>query len=412
MAKLFIPSKLKVGFQNRNDTFTGKLAYVTYYDEKGKLRKEGSWTGWIDKSIDTLEIDNKPLAGFVLNKGVQRNGYWGSGRSIVRVHHPDGFEFEISIDNLIGILMHSDVSKRDIVEECVFAWAGSDLVLLPVNSQDYLDSLEYTKKQDGKVSAKSLVPGRQYALKKNDHVLTYVGYYEWFDFNVTHEEIGTRSYYSAMSWLSITKQVSKGKKHVFFDGNQFVVPSVATLSGEVSTDINPDFSAIVDKFFHTTHSQPIAGLAIEPVEVKDYTIDYSSPLCSLYRLTMATDKMTGYERITHKAHGHYFHEQPDAAKQAALVCSSLGQRDFDVTFNNGFTQTSAGNEHTCALPFDAEGKLEDVVYPSDIQFVGESVPGYLKPRYSARYVALLNKLGYGHLRYKLQNGNISKGEKV
>ena len=31
--------------------------------------------------------------------------------------------------------MHSDVSKRDIVEEMVYAWNGKDLVLLPVNSE-------------------------------------------------------------------------------------------------------------------------------------------------------------------------------------------------------------------------------------------------------------------------------------
>ena len=39
----FIPKKIKVGYQDRDDTYTGKLAYVIYYDEKGKLRKENSW---------------------------------------------------------------------------------------------------------------------------------------------------------------------------------------------------------------------------------------------------------------------------------------------------------------------------------------------------------------------------------
>ena len=35
---IYIPEKIKVGYQNRNDTYTKKLAYVIYYDEKGKLR--------------------------------------------------------------------------------------------------------------------------------------------------------------------------------------------------------------------------------------------------------------------------------------------------------------------------------------------------------------------------------------
>ena len=48
MNQLFIPGKIKVGYQNRDGTYTGKLAYVIYYDSKGKLRKEKSWTTWCD----------------------------------------------------------------------------------------------------------------------------------------------------------------------------------------------------------------------------------------------------------------------------------------------------------------------------------------------------------------------------
>lgn len=39
---IFIPTKINIGFQERSDTYTGKLAYVIYFDEKGKLRKETS----------------------------------------------------------------------------------------------------------------------------------------------------------------------------------------------------------------------------------------------------------------------------------------------------------------------------------------------------------------------------------
>lgn len=41
--KLNIPDKIKVGFQERSDTYTGKLSYVTYINKKGKLAKEISW---------------------------------------------------------------------------------------------------------------------------------------------------------------------------------------------------------------------------------------------------------------------------------------------------------------------------------------------------------------------------------
>lgn len=34
--QLYIPKKIKVGFQNRSDTFDSKLSFVIYCDEKEK----------------------------------------------------------------------------------------------------------------------------------------------------------------------------------------------------------------------------------------------------------------------------------------------------------------------------------------------------------------------------------------
>ena len=43
---LYIPQKICVGFQKREDTFTGKLAFIVYWDYKGVLRKEKSFKGF------------------------------------------------------------------------------------------------------------------------------------------------------------------------------------------------------------------------------------------------------------------------------------------------------------------------------------------------------------------------------
>ena len=43
---MFLPKKIKAGYIKREDTYTGKLAYVIYYDEKNTLRKEKSWNSW------------------------------------------------------------------------------------------------------------------------------------------------------------------------------------------------------------------------------------------------------------------------------------------------------------------------------------------------------------------------------
>ncbi len=34
MNTVLIPKKCKAGFQKRDDTFSGKLSYIIYYDEK------------------------------------------------------------------------------------------------------------------------------------------------------------------------------------------------------------------------------------------------------------------------------------------------------------------------------------------------------------------------------------------
>ena len=56
MRKFYIPKTIQVGFQKRKDTYTGKLGYVTYMDDKGVLRQEKSWSGWRDHSIKVLKV--------------------------------------------------------------------------------------------------------------------------------------------------------------------------------------------------------------------------------------------------------------------------------------------------------------------------------------------------------------------
>ena len=96
--KIFVPKRIKVGYQNRNDTYTGKLAYVIYYDHTGKLRKETSWQSWRKDSIPENDYDNVPTEGFVLNK--KAGGYstgWNHRQTYCRVYDTRGFEFEITI---------------------------------------------------------------------------------------------------------------------------------------------------------------------------------------------------------------------------------------------------------------------------------------------------------------------------
>ena len=168
--QLFIAPKIKVGFQNRNDTYTEKLAYVIYYDLKGVLRKETSWESWRDKKIEPVEFDNVPTEGFVLNKKVGGGrSDWNVRQEYVRVYDPRNFEFEITVPNLLFILRECDCSKGKGLEgKFVYAWSGTTLILLPATSEEYTRSAGYTNLQNKTILAKDLVKGASYLTKKQN----------------------------------------------------------------------------------------------------------------------------------------------------------------------------------------------------------------------------------------------------
>lgn len=278
--KLYIPKTIRVGFQSRQDTFTKKLAYVIYIDDAGKVRKETSWNSWRDKKIDAVDYENKPRKGFMFNKGVQRDGYWGSGRSVIRVYDDRDFEFEISVTNLIGILMHADVSKREIDEECVFAWNGTELVLLPVTSVEYQAAVAYTDKQAQKISAKDLKVGATYLLKKEETKVAYLGYHQWYEVN--HHTLYTSTvdksstfdwsesrkmhgygYYNSKSptQTDLVLQVDKGKKHIFVDlsSNKIMPLNAPQLAYCIDDECIASFAERIDNFQQSVNASKVAS---------------------------------------------------------------------------------------------------------------------------------------------------------
>lgn len=179
---IYIPKKIKVGYQNRSDTYTKKLAYVIYYDEKNKLRKETSWNNWRDEKIEPDDFDNEPTRGFVLNKKAgDYSGYWGNHRqAYCRVYDPRGFKFEITINNLLYILENCDCLKgKGLDGEFVYGWDGKDLILIPVDSPDYKEIKTRTDKiQNGKrFKGKDLIIGATY-LTKNEEKWVYMGRFD------------------------------------------------------------------------------------------------------------------------------------------------------------------------------------------------------------------------------------------
>ncbi len=249
MSTIYVPKKINVGYRNRNDTYTGKLAYVIYYDEKGKLRKETSWNSWRDKKIPNNEFENIPTEGFVLNKhagGVENSWGWNARKSYCRVYDPRGFEFEITIENLLYILENcSSIKGKGLEGEFVYAWDGKDLFLMPVESPDYKEVMEYsnTINDNQMIKAKDLVIGATYLTKDNKQWIYMGKYDEWseycytrddcnkvffkyekleewcYDHNVKKDNNGASSYYRPFKCNKVTAIV--GKRFVFYCNGRF-----------------------------------------------------------------------------------------------------------------------------------------------------------------------------------------------
>lgn len=253
---MIIPKRIKVGYQSRGDTFTGKLAYVIYYDEKGELRKRHSWESWIDSSIPTDEFNNEPIAGFGINK--KAGGYstgWNHRQSYIRVYDPRGFEVEITVENLIYLIENTSYHKsKGFEDKLVYCWSGKDLVLIPVSSPDYTEIVEYNKllHSKEKVSAKKLVVGGTYKTKQNEDFV-YLGYFEQWETHWVNDLVYTGG-------VEPNKK-SKGKKHFFGKIKQYINSTnyielkltksptsmfIATVSQDVSEDL-PELQELLNK---------------------------------------------------------------------------------------------------------------------------------------------------------------------
>lgn len=213
-SSIFIPKTINVGYQNRSGTYTGKLAYVIYYDEKGKLRKETSWNGWRDKNIPNNEYDNIPTEGFVLNKKAgDYSTCWDYRHAYCRVYDPRGFEFEITIENLLYILENANCIKGKGLEgEFVYGWDGKDLVLMPVESPDYKEISEFNKivHNNECIKAKDLIIGATYLTKDNENWI-YMGKFDVYDRYGNWENKGKHFWFCKGSYFEHYRSMPKNK---------------------------------------------------------------------------------------------------------------------------------------------------------------------------------------------------------
>lgn len=258
---IFIPKTIRVGYQTRSDTYTKSLGYVIYYDQKGVLRKEPSWQSWRDKKIEPTNFENAPTSGFVLNKKVgDYTSDWNHRSAACRVYDPRNFEFEITIENLLYILQNTNSIKGKGLEgEFVYGWSGSDMLLIPVESPDYVKIETFTEMitKPELIKGKDLVLGGTYRTKQNDDWI-YMGRFERY-----------QNY-------SYTKEYGKPEGlYYFFYGTTF--QTIKSLSGKivytVSTEAASNYAELMDKLTHKSMFSPVNKDATAWIRYTEEEID-------------------------------------------------------------------------------------------------------------------------------------------
>lgn len=252
---LFIPSKIRVGYQERRGTYTGKLAYVTYYDDRGKVRKQKSWNSWRNNKIEPNDFDNTPIEGFVLNKkSGDYSSSWGNHRqAYCRVYDPRGFEFEITVDNLLFILENTNcIAGKGLEGEFVYSWDGKDLILLPTSAPDYKSQKAISNKLNNNVfvSTKDLIIGATYQDNNNDS-LVYMGRFDYYTYKPD---------YSFYVLKGTATEINKGKYHwfIYLKDNKFI--QLKTTSRKIISCINDtcigNYAELFDVMEHNWHYSP------------------------------------------------------------------------------------------------------------------------------------------------------------
>lgn len=289
---IFIPEKINVGFQTRKDTYTGKLAYVIYFDNKGVLRKEKSWDSWRDKKIANEIYENKPMSGFVLNKKV--GGYstgWNHRQSYVRVYDPRGFEFELTVPNLLYILENtSSIKGKGLEGEFVYGYSGSDLVLLPTCSPDYEELTSFNDKLRSKntIKVKDLTLGATYLNNKNEE-LVYMGRYDvWtIEYGRTEFDYVSRSYLKREP----DRDVNTGARFIFVrrNGGAIIFEQFKSISGKLVSTVSDtcvsDYAELFELMESKSWYSPIDGSKNEWIPLSFEEFDKTTNGAPYYRVT-------------------------------------------------------------------------------------------------------------------------------
>jgi hypothetical protein len=172
-----------VGFDKREDDENGGGKFLLGFVVKTDKTNLISFQSWRNKKIAVKTISNEPRGKFKIFGNTQRGGDWyGSGRSMVYIMHPEKFVFEISVDNLLQILSVENIVDKELSGEYILAHEGQKLVLIPTSSDLYQTAIKDTEiKKNANIKPAQLVIGDKVILH-NKQELVFIGRYEHFQY--------------------------------------------------------------------------------------------------------------------------------------------------------------------------------------------------------------------------------------
>lgn len=321
---IFIPKKINVGLKEDRSTYTGKLAYVIYYDNKGKLRKETSWNSWRKEELGNTIYENVPTSGFVLNK--KAGGYgtgWNHRQSKIRVYDPRDFEFEITIENMLYILENSNSIKGKGLEgEFIYGWDGKDLLLMPAESPDYVEIQAFNNvlHENKSIKVKDLKIGATYRTNSNNKVI-YMGKFTCYNW---------RGY-------------SKEKLEHFFaneDGKSFI--TMASISKRIIEVLDEECVSNYAEIFETLEGQEVYS----PYDKsKDKYVEYT-----------LEEFIEKYNKAYTYSYSRFAYKDKDREEYKIFSCRKIYLNDERTEFKlKAFSETRYTTGENIA-----EGTLEDI----------------------------------------------------
>lgn len=146
-------------------------------DDKGNIERDENnrYITTRDEYVKGEEFisDNTPTTGFYVGSSVSR---WSTSNKLFRVKDPRGFTVEIPTDNLATLLHHTTVVKGVVQEACCWGREGNNHILLPINSEPYLITLDQMDTLQNKlISVKELKVGDWVKFFEDDNEYYYAG---------------------------------------------------------------------------------------------------------------------------------------------------------------------------------------------------------------------------------------------